>query len=82
MTWLSLCLAHASVCLVLVSCVSASDVPPLGGLFVCLFVFKALVLMLYGFCFFSTPGTLSELLEAHAGTPQPRTDPAHLPRDA
>jgi hypothetical protein len=38
--------------------------------------------MLYGFCFFSTPGTLSDLLEARAGTPQPRTDPTHLPRDA
>ena len=38
--------------------------------------------MLYGFCFFSTPGTLSGLLEARAGTPHPRTDPARLPRDA
>ena len=43
---------------------------------------KAPVLMLYGFCFFSTPGTLSGLLEARAGTPHLRTDPARLPRDA
>jgi hypothetical protein len=43
---------------------------------------KAPVSMLTRFCFFFTPGTLSDLLEARAGTPQPRTDPACLPRDA
>eukprot|EP00966_Prymnesium_polylepis_P067685 1572382-Prymnesium_polylepis.1 len=46
------------------------------------FTRKAPVLMLYGFCFFSTRGTLSDLLEARAGMPHPRTDPARLPHDA
>eukprot|EP00966_Prymnesium_polylepis_P226863 5248782-Prymnesium_polylepis.1 len=27
-------------------------------------------------------GTQNDLLDARAGTPQPRTDPTHLPRDA
>eukprot|EP00966_Prymnesium_polylepis_P269150 6217681-Prymnesium_polylepis.2 len=37
--------------------------------------------MLYGFLFFFTPGTQPDLLEARAGTPQPRTDPTQ-PRGA
>jgi hypothetical protein len=31
---------------------------------------------------FFAPGTQPDLLEARAGTPHPRTDPAHLPHDA
>eukprot|EP00966_Prymnesium_polylepis_P143990 3324320-Prymnesium_polylepis.1 len=38
--------------------------------------------MLTRFCFVFNAGTQPDLLEARAGTPHPRTDPTHLPRDA
>jgi hypothetical protein len=43
---------------------------------------KAPVLDLSGFWPRAARGTRQGLLEARTGTPQPRTDPTHLPRDA